>query len=345
VNAAQLPWTLSLNANAITMSLLAPYDTLQLTAVARTATGSPLTSTTAVTYTSSDSAVRVSPTGLLTARGASDGVVVIATAMYQGIRISDTAIVSVTADTLPKMAGVDVALDAGDSAKFVAYGNDYFYYFYDRNFSFGFKTLLVGVMDGDGSKLPHSQVELRTSDASRLNFYYGAGGNYPHSERFIVSDRYVDVKLGENSDPGPVTLYATATVYGVTMRDSLSFVVTAPMVYLFTVQKTTPVGSTTPVFTVVPAVQTRPIGIGGWVWWSNPNLDDSLDVVFDDPTAASPDVSRPEFNSGGGNIAPFAGALFDWLPFPGVRMRQFLRAGTFPWHSERTGVSGVVVVQ
>jgi hypothetical protein len=51
-------------------------------------------------------------------------------------------------------------------------------------------------------------------------------------------------------------------------------------------------------------------------------------------------------NSGGGNIAPFTPRQNPsqfFLLF--IRSRQFPRAGRFPWHSTKTGVSGTVVVE
>jgi hypothetical protein len=115
---------------------------------------------------------------------------------------------------------------------------------------------------------------------------------------------------------------------------------------IYTVTKSTPPGSNTPVFTLGPAPQA--IGVGGYVWWNNGDQDpaDSLDIVFDDPTAASPDLVY--LNTGGGDIAAFPGGDFNQNAFnPGafVRSRQFLRAGTFHFHSVRTGVSGTVVVR
>jgi hypothetical protein len=81
------------------------------------------------------------------------------------------------------------------------------------------------------------------------------------------------------------------------------------------------------------------------VLWVNADVDstDSLDVVFDDSTVASADSVF--LNSGAGNIAPFPGAPIEQFPFAGVRSRQFRRAGTFHWHSARTGISGTVIVQ
>jgi hypothetical protein len=106
-------------------------------------------------------------------------------------------------------------------------------------------------------------------------------------------------------------------------------------------------GQTTPVLRILPG-QTATINRGGYVWWYNSVETDSLDVVFDDPTAAADDQNA--FPSGTGNIPLTPGG--DWTleknfydPTPFLASRQFLRAGTFVWHSPHTGLSGTVIVQ
>jgi hypothetical protein len=205
---------------------------------------------------------------------------------------------------------------------------------------FGGRTLQVGVFDAAGTQLQKMPVALRTSDLSRFGFN--------GQERTTITGP--SVNLAQNSSalsrPGPVTVYASATVYGVPLQDSLLLQVTDQLLMIYTVTKSTPPGSTTPVFTLGPAM--RPIGVGGYVWWNNGDLDpaDSLDIVFDDPTAASPDLVY--LQSGGGDIPAFPGGDFNNnvnSPEGFVRSRQFLRAGTFHFHSVRTGVSGTVVVR
>src|SRR5690242_5417028 len=62
-------WAARLNHHAITMALTPPYNTLQLTVTPLTLTGAPLGTNGTVVYTSSDTTVQVSPTGVLTAIG------------------------------------------------------------------------------------------------------------------------------------------------------------------------------------------------------------------------------------------------------------------------------------
>lgn len=336
---ARLPWIMTLNTHAITMSTLPPYDTLQLTAVARTVTGTPLADGPAVTFTSLDSTVRVSATGLLTARTVATQVPVVASIVYNGVRISDTAFVSVTDDTLQKATQVQIALQPGDSPQLPAW-NILFYLYYDPSFTFGFKTINVGALDATGTRIPAALVEVRTSDPSRISLGFEA-------VRSILSDPSLDLELEQIGRPGPVTIYASATVYGTVLRDSLLLVVTNPMVHVFDVRASSGGANGALDFTLIPATQDRPLGVGGWAWWVNEDRalgpDDSLDIVFDDSTVASPDATY--LNSGGGNIAPFPGDTFYVYRSRNVRSRQFLRAGRFHWHSPRTGVSGTVIVQ
>jgi hypothetical protein len=274
---------------------------------------------------------------LLTARVPATAVKVIATMVYQGIRISDTATVTITADMTPPES-LRVQLQPGDSAKIAGGGGISYWFHYDPTFSLGTKTVQVGVFDATGTRLQDVPVQLRTSDVSRI----GLPG--VSDERTTTAD--VTAVLGQNGNMGPVTVYATATVYGVPLQDSLHLQITTPLLMIYTVTKSTPPGSTTPVFTLGP--NPKPIRVGGYIWFNNGDLDpaDSLDIVFDDSTAASPDLVY--LNTGGGNIPPFPGGDFNQDLFnPGafVRSRQFLRAGTFHFHSVRTGVSGTVIVQ
>src|ERR1041385_5766589 len=71
---SHLYWALTLDHHAITLSTVAPYDTLQLVPTARAATGDPLPFAGAVIYTTSDPlSVEVSANGQLRAGAAGNG--------------------------------------------------------------------------------------------------------------------------------------------------------------------------------------------------------------------------------------------------------------------------------
>jgi len=321
---SQLYWTLTLSAHAITMDTLPPYDTLQLTAIARNSAGTPLTGVPAPTFVTTDSSVRVSPTGLLTARAARSNVQVIASLTYQGIRLVDTAVINVTASaaTPPTFHHLAFGLMTGDTATIAAPRLFSGIYFPSS------KTLQAEAQDVTGTSIPNALVALRVSDALQATVDATTSTG--------TADVFINMSTSRR---GPVTVYGSATVYGVTMQDSVQLTVTNPLWALFSVTTQIPPGSQTSVFNILPAATT--IGVGGVIWWVN-GTTDSLDIVFDDPTAASADLSF--LDTGGGDIAAWVGDPAN-LSFNDFRARQFLRAGTFPFHSVRTGVAGTITVQ
>lgn len=333
----QLPWTLSLNTHAITMDTATGYNTYQLTAVPRTIDGNMLTGAPAVTFTSSDSSLRVNSDGLLSARKARNSIRVVASLVYQGVRISDTAVVNITATSNRRtFRTLHFQLQSGDTPNLIPPNDLGNAIYYESN-----KTLEVEARDSAGGKIPSSVVALSISDP--LQARWGTGGpggtiNTTTTASTATIWSYLLCRSGV-----PVTVYASATVYGVTMQDSLQLLVTDPLFFIYTVSKSTE--SSTPVFSMLPFQQTT-IAVGGWVWWINhTTAADSLDVVFDDPSGVSED---PFLGQGPGDIDPFPGdpdpsQAADFTMF--LRSRQFLQAGTFRWHSTRMGLSGTIVVQ
>src|ERR1051325_8443702 len=96
---AQLYWALTLEQRAITLSTVAPYDTLRLVATARAATGDPLPIPTAVVYKSSDlKSLQVGSDGVVRAVAPGNGFQIIATLTMGNLTHADTAQVNVTAD-------------------------------------------------------------------------------------------------------------------------------------------------------------------------------------------------------------------------------------------------------
>lgn len=337
---SQLPWILTLSAHAITMDTAAPYDTLQLTAAVRTVYGTQLPSTAAVTFATNDSSVRVSANGLLTARAVRNNVQVVASVLYNGVQIADTAIVNVTGlGAPPVFRRLLLQLMPGDSAKIAAPNLAAGRYGFPQR-----KTLQIGALDALGNPIANSLVALRSSDVLQAGLSTFGGSD--HAE---TTDNTVDVYIPQSSRIGvSATIYGGATVYGKSLQDSVKFVVTNQLMLIYTLRATPGTGtfgtgSTNTTFVLLPNTQ-QAIGVGGYVWWVN-TTSDSLDIVFDDPTVASPDnVGYP---SGAGNIAPFPGGDILNAQDPGlyIRARRFLHAGMFHFHSIRAGIEGVVIVQ
>lgn len=339
IDAAQLPWVLALNTHAITLSTdtsnNGQYSTLQLTAVPQTIDGTLLADAPAPTFTSSDSSLRVSSTGLLVARAARNGVKVVATLVYRGVRILDTATVNITTATPSVIQQLLFQVQSGDStipppnllANQIYYSSS--------------KTLSVEARDASGVQIPGSVVALTLSDPLQASL----ARNRPVVRTTVAAPaKTVNVFTKDQSRPVvPFTVYAEATVYGLTMRTSMQLTVTRPLFFVYTFAKTTLPGSTAPIYTVTPLEQPV-VGTGAWIWWFNTMPDEAVDVIFEDPSAASPDNAA--FYSGGGDIAPFlGGSISSPDPTPFIASRQFLTPGTFRWHSPRTGISGTILVQ
>jgi hypothetical protein len=305
------------------MSTVAPYDTLQLTATAFNVDGVPLTGAPQPTIITTDSALRVTANGLLTAREARTGVLVIASMVYQGIRLADTAIVNIT-DTVvsPLPQRLHLGLQSGDSAKIAMPRYLSALYFPTS------KTIDVEVLDGTDTPIPSAFVSLSTSDVLQ--------GTVDPTTNTGTATVQID---NLTSHAGTITVYGMATIYGVTMRDSLQLTLTPPLWGEFTLSQAATSPTQPPVNTIVPSTIT--IGIGGAVWWAN-RLPDSLDIVFDDPTGVQADTLF--LNSGAGNILPWPGQPVR-LSWDYVRIRTFSRAGTFHFHSLRTGITGTVIVK
>lgn len=310
-------WHLVLNTHAITMSTVAPYDTVRLSATPLTALGTPLVGAPAVTFTTTDSSVRVSPTGILTAHAVDSDVKVIATLTYHNVRQADTAFITVTSD-MPSSPFTTLLLQLmpGDSTTLASSG------------IFGpfAKTITIETLDAAGDTIPHAAVALRVSDTLQMTI----------PPTVINGTADLQLQFG-TAQPGNVTLYASATIYGVTKSDSLKITLTNPLLAAFLVSEHTSAGSHTPAFTVSPSAVT--VGPTGEIFWENATTD-SLDVVFDDPSAAFDD---PIFQEGGGNSGPIGTTDFIQL-FP-IIARQFIIPGTYHWRSLRLGVSGTITVQ
>lgn len=325
----ELPGTLRLSTHAITMSTAPHYNMVQLTAVLRSVAGAPLAGIPRVTFTSSDSSVRVDTTGLLTARSAKTGVLIIASLVVQGVRVADTARVSVTNVTNPPtFRQIKLALPPGSDTTMPVSNA------LAARYGFLTKTLQVGALDSNGTKIPNTGVAVSTSDRGQA--YFNGTPSFVTGNKVTLQGSSI-ARVGV-----PFTVYVSATVYGVTLQDSLRITVVNQSNFVFTVKDSIPPGGASPIFTLGP-IPTQAIVVGGWIWWSNMSSD-SLDIVFDDSTVASPDLAPQGMNSGGGNIASFKGnSVFG--DTAATRSRQFLQAGRFHFTSPRTGISGTVIVQ
>jgi len=187
-------WALTLNAHAVTLDTMAPYDTLTLLATVRDAQGQPITRV-QPTFTSSDSSVRVSAAGVLQARRAVGRVRVIATVVDQGVRVADTAYVAVTARTTatPPLVfdTLRLAVQSGDTAIPAPSGGllDNFEIYAPVH-----EILDAVAQDGSGTRIPGALVALR---ASRSHAEVIVDGEViRHASLFTQADRLLKLSDG-----------------------------------------------------------------------------------------------------------------------------------------------------
>jgi hypothetical protein len=212
VSVATAYWTLQFTHHAINLALTPPYDTVQLTAVPRNAAGAPLAGLGQVTYTTMDSTVTVSPTGVVTARTVTPpgGTQVIATLQdrLQRVTHADTVFIQIvqTPPALPlKTFSLQPAL--GDSAK--------------RSFDFTTNTTGFGT---SGVFLWPVTVTDAHGDSVCTVSACALQVSYTSSNPAVAT---IDPHTGEvrNIDTGHVVFTAATLAYGVAERDSVAFTV------------------------------------------------------------------------------------------------------------------------
>lgn len=337
---------LVLNDRSIVMSLVAPYDTIQLRATAYTAGGVPLTALGTPTYTVSDTSLTVSPTGLVTAKTVTAGSYVVARVSDVGQNITrvDTAFITVTANTAPqKLASLSLHPAPGDSAKIAIADNNLV----------TSKSLFVTTTGTNGENLS-SMVPVRFSSSDSSIATVG-----------VTTGSVTGYQVGKT------VITATTTWYGVTKSDTLTMTIGYPVFFQWGVKLQQMAVTGQYGLRYTPTDFT--IGVGGIVAIQsqlNTSLEGkTVDVIFDDPTAAQP-VPYPTDSVLGvvaepGNIAmtfpivandtSILGLFHACVPYfstfqpPIVNIcaaaRYFPRAGRYTWHSKLWGYKGTITVQ
>jgi len=349
-----LYWTLEVDQHAVTLSTTSPYDTLTLTATPRNYRGEALAGFPASRYTSANpDRVLVSSQGKMTAVAptGSEPILVFATLTANNLKHEDTVWVRVVDDPSPRVLGsLSIHPIPPDSAKMAmnAPPAGTSGYFLDK---------LVHAVDATGAPLDGLLVSFRSSDPLTASVQIidrseSRGGVWLNAQRV-----------------GTVTLYASATVFGVTKADTLPFRVGWPIV---TQIKAEPMATGSLVNRFMqPAVR---VGTGAVVFWGSQTAAATTDVVFADTTDIAPltafaAVDPDPLVTRGGLSQDDIGAFCFFLDFifktgcanrgnfvlsvpdPSLSLvnhymaaRVFPVPGTYEYHSTTSGTSGRVIV-
>jgi hypothetical protein len=306
-------WALTLNYHAITLSTVAPHDTIRLTATPRDAAGNPLRGLPTPAFRSNDLArVTVDSQGVVHAVKAGAEVHVIASLEMGSVTLADTAAVNVTTlASPPTLALLSIHPAPGDSAETSI----------DQPL-----TLPTYALDSSGAPISGLAVDYRASDnkTARIDRYSG-----------LIQGVY----------PGHVTLTATATAYGVTKADTVLYVMGWPVYStLSIVPQITKTGQSVNGF--LPNHMT--LGAGATVLFGNETFA-LTDVTFDNPAAVDSSALYCFYAQFGfpwlcatGNIAPFANDTT--ILGSDLRARSFPVPGTYLYHSTIFGTTGKIVV-
>jgi hypothetical protein len=318
------PWELTLNHRGILLATVAPYDTVTLIATPRNAAGEPLQGISApVVFTASDTSVHVDQSGLVTARNAATKVRVVATIVVNNLRLQDSVYINITAGVPTQhLASLSIQPAPGDSTTIAAM--DGFSAFFG-----GGKILSAKVLDGANTVISSAIVNYRSSDSSLASIDRLTGKMRP----WIPGKR--------------VKIYASTTVYGTPMTDSVEYYIGYPLVGEVDVKARTPMGSTTPVpfFSPIPIE----IGVGGVVEFANASGLLLGDIIFDDSVkVGSQPCTITICALLGSLVAP--GNIHDFTAYDntGANMlmfRHFPIAGTYRYYNPQSGVEGTIVVK
>lgn len=326
----------TLNHHAINLSTKAPFDTTHLSMVVSDARGQPLDGLPAPTFLSRDTAaVQITPDGVLHARKAGQGILVIGEVTAEGnVRHADTAIVNVTANPNPPVltsfsihpVPPDSAVLAYQSTGATSPASRWL--LTTAGVTKGVAFLWsppppsARAQDAGGVPITNLVIDYRSLDAT-VAYYY-------NSQTLILSQ------------PGQVALVASTTAYGVTKADTAVFTVSLPIAQgVQIVQAADGVASFKP-----SEIRLRP---GGYVFWFNGTAN-GVDVSFDDPTHAVEITPLcQKFGAafcGTGDIP----ASLDPLPSGTaglgltVRGRQLIAPGVYTYHSSAISASGRIIV-
>jgi hypothetical protein len=275
-------WSLTLNHRAIMLALQSPYDTVQLVATPGNLIGAPVSGLSPVTYSTRDTAVTVSPTGLVTARYATDDrmtpVVATLRDTIHGITRVDTALVVVTALPAPHFAQFSIQPQPGDSAK--------------RSRDFRSFPWPAHVRDASGTLVcDETQCTIPVA--------------YTSSNVYVAE---IDRTTGfvDPIDTGHVTLTASTFAYGQSYRDTVMFRVGLSIYGSMTAQTNNPTSDFCCDGRAADSVVEKPhviVGVGASFTWFLTNYIKNKPIIITFSPSDGVDTSSGQY----GNV-PFSGS-------------------------------------
>ena len=318
-------WEVRLERSAITMALASPYDTLQLVATPRTASGAPIDGLPAVTFTTTNvNTVQVDGTGRLTAVGLTPGTRIVASLTADGVTHADTATVAVTPDPgALSITSFSIQPVPPDSARMALGGT----------LLQSTRSLTPIVLDAGGNQVFDLPVRYATLDETTATIDRWGGA-------------VTGVKLGY------VPLVATMTAYGRSFADTVQYRIGLPAY--------TKVQVHGPLYAYVRYEEgsfdpdSVTVGTGAVIeWWDAGRISGTeTDITFD-PVQAQALDSVPEGSScanygvdcdGTGSIPAFAQLDGDGYFLNASRARRFTQPGVYRYTNTLWGTHGVVVV-
>jgi plastocyanin len=328
-NPADQLWDVRVEPKAITMSTVAPYDTITLRTIVINGVGDTVTDGLTVQYSPvSDTSIRIGADGVLQVRmpTSAQGTKIVARVTYKNVTRTDTALVVVTTNAAPPYLLDSIVLETIDAVTrqptepIVSVNGDIV-----RNVS------LVSHVFGNGTEVTTVPRSYVSSNKSVLLVNPWNGGLTP--------------KLA-----GQARILATTTWYGKTYRTSLDISVVGPFFGRFLIQERIPRGSDTAVFVVNPgSVEVEP---GAAVQWEN-QTSRPVEVIFDDPASAR-ELTEPatitldrlcllagrlcHVGKTAGNFSLSSGGG------EGLDMRAFPNPGTY-YFQVAPGVRGTIIVK
>lgn len=315
--------------NTYNLAMESSFDTVTLRPRGVSATGEILVLP--VNYQFDSDYIEVDSNGLVTAIDVVSSTRVIATMNYYGVSQSDTAFISIVANSR-KMNRVGLELNNGDSAKISVLASA-------RPAP---KMLRIIREDSSNTNVPSLLVSFAVSN-SKFATVTQSGSNLSVAPLL----------------PGRVTVFTSTYAYGKVFRDSLEVVIGWPLLASVTAVSRFVSGTTEP--TLMAGIGTVRIGMRGCVVWGNPSQELELDIIFDDSMNvfsadsaralcyiySSLDMSDGKPNSG--NISPYKSEISpgatSTITYSNTRSRVFTKPGRYRYYSRiHPGFSGTIVV-